>query len=106
VPYSIPQENGNKTDVRWASWTNPNGYGIFIKADSLVNVSARHCYQEDLENNRHLNEIPVRNITEVHVDLQQMGLGSDQSWGAYPHDEYRLLKNDYEYGFVIKPIGN
>ena len=106
VPYTIPQENGNKTDVRWASWTNPNGCCLMVKADSLVNVSARHCYQEDLENNRHLNEIPVRNITEVHIDLQQMGLGSDQSWGAYPHDEYRLLKNDYEYGFVIKPVEN
>jgi len=106
VPYSVPQENGNKTDVRWSCWTNANGYGLMIKADSLVNVSARHCYQDDLENNVHLNELPVRNITEIHVDLQQMGLGSDQSWGAYPHDEYRLLKNIYKYGFVIRPIGN
>lgn len=106
VAYSIPQENGNKSDVRWASWTTVKGYGLMVKADSLVNVSARHCYQDDLENNKHLNELPVRNITEIHVDLQQMGLGSDQSWGAYPHDEYRLLKNNYEYGFVIKPLGN
>jgi len=106
VPYSVPQENGNKTDVRWASWTTEKGYGLMITADSLVNVSARHCYQDDLENNTHLNEIPVRNITEVHIDLQQMGLGADQSWGDYPHDEYRLLKNIYHYGFVIHPIGN
>jgi beta-galactosidase len=104
VAYTVPQENGNKTDVRWASWVNQKGCGIMIKSDSLINVSARNCYQDDLEKATHTNEVPVRGIVEVHVDLQQMGLGADQSWGAYPHDEYRLLKNEYGFGFQIRPV--
>ena len=28
VPYIMPQENGNKTDVRWSALTNDKGFGF------------------------------------------------------------------------------
>jgi beta-galactosidase len=104
TPYISPQENGNKTDVRWASWVNNSGSGLLVKADSLVNVSAHNYTQPDLEKAMHTNEVPVKDIVEIHIDLQQMGVGGDTSWGAYTHDQYRLLGNEYAYGFTLKPV--
>jgi beta-galactosidase len=104
TPYVSPQENGNKTDVRWASWVNSTGSGLLVKADSLVNVSAHNYTQPDLEKAAHTNEVPVKDIVEIHVDMQQMGVGGDTSWGAYTHDQYRLQGDEYAYGFTLKPI--
>lgn len=106
TPYVSPQENGNKTDVRWASWLNASGTGLMVKGDSLINVSAHHYQQPDLEKAMHTNEVPVKDIVEVHVDLQQMGVGGDTSWGAYPHNQYRLLSDQYTYGFTLQPMDN
>jgi len=33
-----------------------------------------------------------------------MGVGGDDSWGAMIHPQYRLLENEYEYSFRIKPV--
>jgi beta-galactosidase len=104
TPYISPQENGNKTDVRWASWADNSGLGLMVKADSLVNVAAHNYTQPDLEQATHTNEVPVKDIVEIHIDLQQMGVGGDTSWGAYTHDQYRLLGSEYVYGFTLKPV--
>lgn len=104
TPYVSPQENGNKTDVRWSRWLNNMGLGLLIKGDSLINVSAHHYTQGDLEKATHTNEVPIKDIVEIHIDLQQMGVGGDTSWGAYTHDEYRLLEREYSYGFILKPV--
>ena len=48
VPYVVPEENGNKTDVRWVTLTNADGIGIHASADRLLEVSAHHFTPEDL----------------------------------------------------------
>ena len=104
TPYISPQENGNKADVRWASWVNKSGSGLLVKGDSLVNISAHNYTQPDLEKAAHTIEVPVKDLVEIHVDLQQMGVGGDTSWGAYTHDPYRLLKDEYTFGFTLQPV--
>jgi beta-galactosidase len=106
VAYVIPEENGNKTDVRYAQWTDNRGIGLRVTGTEPLNVSAHHFYTSDLEQAATMNEIPWRNITEIHIDAAQMGLGSDQSWGAYPHDQYRLLSDTFSYSFTLKPVGS
>ena len=104
TPYISPQENGNKTDVRWSTWLDNSGVGLMVKADSLINVSAHNYTQPDLEKAMHTNEVPVKDIIEIHIDLGQMGVGGDTSWGALTHDQYRLLANSYAFGFTLTPI--
>lgn len=104
TPYISPQENGNKTDVRWAKMVNGRGAGLMISADSLVNINAHNYTQPDLEYAQHTNEVVEKDIVELHIDLQQMGVGGDTSWGAYPHDKYRLLSKSYRYGFTLIPV--
>ncbi|MNT69280.1 Beta-galactosidase [compost metagenome] len=38
------------------------------------------------------------------IDLQQMGVGGDNSWGAQTHPQYRLPYQDYQYSFILRPI--
>ncbi|QLC64788.1 DUF4981 domain-containing protein [Flavobacterium sp. LPB0248] len=111
VPYSRPQENGYKTDVRWLSLATNSGNGIEIEGLQPLSVSALHYYPEDFDPGltkkyRHTNDIMPRNEVIVCVDLAQRGLGGDTSWGALPHGQYQLKNKEYSYGFVIKAKKN
>lgn len=118
-PYIRPQENGNKTDVRRMSITNSAGQGLMFTGRQLLEVSAHHNLLEDFESprrtdgrlpegekavQRHTVDVKPCDLTAVDIDLQQMGVGGDNSWGAWTHEQYRLTKKDYSYGFVMKPI--
>ncbi|MBL4574560.1 MAG: DUF4981 domain-containing protein, partial [Opitutaceae bacterium] len=42
VPYILPQENGNKEEVRWFSLVNDRGLGIKISGEKNFSFSAHH----------------------------------------------------------------
>jgi beta-galactosidase len=109
TPYTRPQENGYKTDVRWLTLTNNNGDGIRIEGMQPLCVSALNNFPEDFDPGltkkyRHINDITPRREVVLCVDLAQRGVGGDNSWGAYPHKQYRLEAKEYSYGFVIRPV--
>lgn len=109
VPYTRPQENGYKTDIRWITLTNSSGNGIEILGLQPLGVSALNNYPEDFDpgltkKQQHTNDITPRNEVIICVDLAQRGVGGDNSWGAMPHEQYQLRNKAYSYGFVIKPI--
>ncbi|MBP6759646.1 MAG: beta-galactosidase, partial [Flavobacterium sp.] len=109
VPYTRPQENGYKTDIRWFTLSNSNGKGLEINGLQSLCMSTLNNYPSDFDpglskKNQHLSDITPRNEVVVCVDLAQRGLGGDNSWGLYPHEQYLLTQNEYSYGFVIKPI--
>ncbi len=107
--YVRPQETGNKTDVRWVKLTNKKGKGILISGDTVLNISARHYLDEDLDeglekHNHHSGELKERNMTVLNIDLNQAGLGGINSWGTWPLEKYRMNYKDYRYSFMIKPV--
>jgi beta-galactosidase len=110
VPYTRPQENGYKTDLRWLTLTNNEGKGIRIEGLQPICASALNNWPEDFDPGlskkyRHTNDItPNRDEVILSVDLAQRGVGGDTSWGAYPHEQYLLKAKEYSYGFVIKPV--
>lgn len=109
VPYTRPQENGYKTDVRWFKLSNNDGKGIEIKGLQPLGMSTLNNYPSDFDGgiskkNIHSSDITPRNEVVVCVDLTQRGLGGDNSWGLPPHEQYVLTNSEYNYGFVIKPI--
>lgn len=118
-PYVRPQENGNKTDVRWVAVTDTDGNGLLFVGLPLLEVSAHHNVLADFESeirsfdnqrdltpavNRHTNDVKPRDLTSVNIDYKQMGVGGDDSWGARTHDEYRLREKEYKYSFRMKAI--
>jgi len=106
VDYSEPQENGNKTDVRWMTLTNDQGIGLLVVGEPLFNFSALHYTTDDLENAKHSYEMNHREDTTVSIDMQQTGVGGDDSWGARTHDEYTLWAEPLSYSFRMRPLSS
>ena len=108
-PYVRPQESGNKTDVRWLELTDAQGVGLRIEGLQPLSISAMPHRAEDLDpgltkKQMHYSDIEPRREVVLHVDLAQRGLGGDDSWGAVPHERYRLEVDRYEYGYIIRPL--
>jgi len=105
--YIRPQETGNKTDVRWLTLLDSDGAGIKITGLQPIAFSALHFTPEDLDPGltrkmQHtIDVIPQKNVF-LHVDMKQRGLGGDNSWGMYPHTEYRLLDKKYSYSYILE----
>ena len=99
--YVKPQENGNKTDVRWVRFTNGWGSGLTVKGVAPLSVSAWPYSFDDLMKAGHPFDLPDRDFITVNIDYKQMGVGGDNSWGAKTHPEYTLPAGVYEYQFVI-----
>jgi len=104
--YIRPQESGNRTDVRWFELRNAAGNGIRIEGIQPLGFSALNNPAEDLDpgltkKQQHPSDIKPRNDVYVTIDLKQRGLGGDNSWGALPHYEYRLLDKKYSYSYII-----
>ena len=118
VPYIRPQENGYKTETRWLTLTDDNGSGILVSGIPVFCFAALHNIHDDFESpgkiseyrkdaksaNTHTVNVKPRDLVNLNVDLNQMGVGGDNSWGAYTHPQYRLLSDKYEYSFRIRPI--
>ena len=105
TPYITPQENGNKTDVRWIALQDTNGMGILIVGKQPLEINAHHYFESYFNQQTvHTIDIPFQNITELCIDLHQQGVGGDNSWGQPVHDKYKLLGKEYSYRFVMKPI--
>ncbi len=104
VDYSEPQENGNKTDVRWVSLTDGQGVGLMVVGEPVVGFSAHHHTTGDLENAKHSYEMEYREDITLSIDLQQTGVGGDDSWGARTHDEYTVWPEAMKYSFRLRPL--
>jgi len=103
--YIRPQENGNRTDVRWATLTNQNGFGLLVShyGNTNLNVSAWPYMMEDLESATHINEIPKRDIVTFNIDYKQQGVGGDIPGVAMLHNAYKLKSmQKYRYSFRLR----
>ena len=97
--YLVPQECGNKTDVRYAKVTNEKGRGMIFYGHN-INFSALPFTPHEMENAAHPYELPPVHYTVVRASLMQMGVAGDDSWGARTHDEY-LIPTDKKLSFEV-----
>ncbi|MFO7795176.1 MAG: glycoside hydrolase family 2 TIM barrel-domain containing protein [Promethearchaeati archaeon] len=105
--YVRPQENGNRSDIRWCKLTNEQNEGILIKdmGEPYLNISAWPYTMEDLEKAAHIHELPTRENLTLNIDYKQKGVGGDLPGFPSLHSEYRLKKNIlYQYNFSIEPL--
>ena len=108
-PYDRPQENGNKTEVRWMSLTDTAGQGLMVVGQPYVSTSAYLFPTEDLDepglrkSQRHLSDIQFKDMVTWNIDLKQMGVGGDTSWGAYPHQPYLIPAERMSFSFRFCP---
>ncbi len=104
--YIRPQENGNRTDVRWIALTDDKGTGLLVSGEPLLEVNASHFTPEDLSvGARHDYQLTPREEVVLRLSHHQMGVGGDNSWGAHTHDEYKLFADrDYAYTYRLRPL--
>ena len=103
VPYIMPQENGNKTDVCWAAVTDARGTGLLAVGMSHLNVSAHHYSLEDLTRARHTYELVRQKATFLYLDHVQAGLGS-QSCGPGPLPQYLIEPRETTFAVRLQPF--
>ncbi len=105
-PYVEPQETGNRTDVRHASFTDAAGKGLRIQAiGTPLEMTAHPFDAADLEGTRHPCDLEKQDYITLHIDLQQMGVGGINSWGAWPLDKYQPKPDrEYHWQFAIEPV--
>lgn len=103
VPYIRPQENGNKTDVRWAAVTDIRGTGLLAVGMPLLEVSAHHYTAEDFTAASHTTDLVRRNETILNLDYRQAPLGSN-SCGPGPLPEYLIKPEPVAFSMRLKPL--
>jgi beta-galactosidase len=103
VPYGMPQENGNKTDVRWLALTNPAGLGLLAVGDDPLEAGALHFTAADLYAAWHTNELTPRPETFFTMDMRQVGLGG-ASCGPGTLNEYLVPPGMYEFTVRLRPF--
>lgn len=108
IPYVRPQENGYKTDVRWMILGSGSEPGLKFTGQPLFCFSALPYTYDDLkgfrQGGKHLHDLERKPFTDLNIDLGQMGVGGDDSWGARTHPQYTLPAREYRYTFTMKAI--
>ncbi|MFJ3492756.1 glycoside hydrolase family 2 TIM barrel-domain containing protein [Streptomyces sp. NPDC086091] len=106
TPYIRPQENGNRTDVRWFALTGADGTGLLATGEPLLEVNASRFTPEDLSTGvRHDYQLTPRPDIVLRLNHRQMGVGGDTSWGAHTHDAYKLFADrDHAYTYRLRPL--
>ena len=103
-PYAVPQENANRTSVRWMRLSDKEN-GLLIVADSLLSMSAWPYTEDNIENAKHTNKLKDAGHITLNIDLVQMGVGGNDSWSdvAAPLPQYQIRSGNYDYSFLLVP---
>ncbi len=105
-PYSRAQESGYRTDTRYLRMLAKNKMGIQICSDSLFSFGVLPFNRSKIEFNRtkniHGSTVIKDSYYWLNVDLMQMGVGGDNSWGAKTHAIYTLPYQDYQFTFQLQ----
>ena len=105
IDYIKPQETGNRTDVRWVSLTNDQGAGLLVKAAKPIEFNTLTYTPEQLTNALHSYMLPEGQDITLRINMRQMGLGGDNSWGAKPLTKYlNSSDQNYQYTYTLKPV--
>jgi hypothetical protein len=103
VPYIFPQENGLKSDARWATLSDARGRGLCVLGMPLINVAALRYTAADLTQARHLHELTRREDIVLTLDYRHNGLGSN-SCGPAPLARYLLPAEPMAFRVRLTPF--
>jgi beta-galactosidase len=103
TPYVYPQENGNRTDVRWATLTDADGTGVLIAGEPTFELTVRRWTSNDLDLAAHPTDLKPRDALYVNIDLAQNGLGS-ASCGPGVLPQHVLLARPARFAVTFTPV--
>ena len=106
--YVLPQEHGNKEDVRWMAITNDQGVGLLVVAPETMAASASHWRPEDNYVNggnraRHPYQMKFCEQTILNLDIYNRALGN-ASCGPDVIQKYRIPTNVAHMNLLLMPV--
>ena len=100
--YIHPQDNGNRTDVRWMEIGS-----IRIDGCGPLCIRAWDYSEEDLLGKRHPNEITRGRFINLNIDQHVHGVGGADTWGKHTLPQYTIDGNKpHHYTFFLSTINN
>jgi beta-galactosidase/beta-glucuronidase len=103
TPYVMPQENGNRMDVRWATLTNDRGEGLMVIGRPTLNFSAHWYTAMDMEDAKHQTDLVKRDCITLNLDYAHHGIGS-ASCGPQTFESCWLKPQEYRFGVLLRPF--
>jgi beta-galactosidase len=97
VPYRLPSDNGNKTDVRWASVADETA-GVVVTSERPLNV--RLDQYENLADATRLSELVPADGTTLFADVAVAGVGGTP---VKPLREHRPQPEPVSFTLTIRP---
>jgi beta-galactosidase len=101
VPYVLPQEHGNHTEVRWMKLENGSGSGVLVRPSQLMEGTASHYTPADLFAAWHTTDLTPRAETVIHLDVKQRGVGTG-SCGPDALECYRIGAGTHRLDFDLQ----
>ncbi len=104
--YMRPQENGSRTDVRYALLTDQQGSGLQVRsAGEPFQMGMMPWSQEELEKAEHNWELTDGKTITFTIDYKQQGVGGDLPGMLHLHEEYALKRGrTCTLAFTIQPV--
>jgi beta-galactosidase len=101
VPYLIPQENGNKTDVRWTTLQNSQGIGLKISSSEAFNFSAQNVQSDNLSRAWYPFQLKPFDGVTLNVDYALSGVGCT---AISVLNKYRVMPSEKQFELVFEPF--
>jgi beta-galactosidase len=101
IPYIMPQEHGNHTDIRWLTLKS-NTHGLLVVPDTPMECTASHFTTDDLANAYHTSDLEPREEIILNLDIHQRGLGG-ASCGPDTLEQYRIQPGTFSFGYRLRP---
>lgn len=106
--YILPQENGNKEDVRWLALTDRAGNGLLLTAPDHMSATAEHWRPEEVYTDRehrarHPYEVNYTEKTILSLDAHNRALGN-ASCGPDVLEQYELRVHPTDFSLIIRPL--
>ncbi len=101
--YVFPQENGNRTDVKFMACTGDSGAGLLFSSEEAFNFSVHEYTLENLEKAGHTFELEKSGFLNLYIDHRHHGLGSG-SCGPAPLKCHSLAPEEFDFTIRIRPF--
>ena len=100
--YVFPQDNGNRSDVKWVSVVDENGLGFMANGIPDLNFSAWRYTAENIEGAKHRHKLIPRDFITLNLDLKISGLGSNSCGPSLPR-EYSVNPEMFNFSIQLTP---
>jgi len=102
VPYLIPQDHGNKTDVEWVLLSNGQS-GIWVGSTEAFNFSVHKYSTGNLTRAVYPFQLERAGFNTLNIDHRVGGLGDTSD---LPMTKYQVFPEVTEVTYLIRPVNN